>query len=165
MSINNYSIVAKNLSKHVDVVIGTPGRMLHFLQEGTVKVKNIAAFVLDEADQMLDTGFKRDLEIILSMLPRDKQTLLFSATLPQWVKDMGKKFFREPEIVDLVGLATQATPGQVSHLQIPVTLSLQRIIVLSKLIARYRNEKMLVFVNTKSDCAQLAASPLISFCK
>ena len=112
---------------------------------------------------MLDIGFKRDLEIILNILPREKQTLLFSATLPAWVKDISKKFFKDPEIIDLVEKSATATPKNVSHKFIQVSLPAQRIIVLSKLIARYRNEKMLVFVNTRADCSQLAASPLISF--
>ena len=155
--------IERNLSKHVDIVVGTPGRVLHFIQSNTIQVDGVEAFVLDEADQMLDTGFKKDLELILRLLPAQKQTVLFSATLPHWVREMSKVYFQQPALVDLVMSESRKTPDRVVHQQIPVSLSQQRIIVLSRLIARYRNEKMLVFVNTKADCAQLAASPLISF--
>lgn len=93
-----------------------------------------------------------------------QQTLLFSATLPKWVKEMAKNYFNNPSIIDLIAGIGKGTPNQVVHQYIPISLYTQRIIVLSRLIARFRKEKILVFVDTKSDCAQLAASPLISFC-
>ena len=71
---NNLIIIkAKNISKNVDIIVGTPGRILHLIQDNIIQLQNISAFVLDEADQMLDIGFKRDLEIILNVLPREKQ--------------------------------------------------------------------------------------------
>ena len=82
----------KALNKGVQIVIGTPGRVMDHIRRGTLKLKNIDFFVLDEADVMLDMGFIDDIETVLRDIPDDRQTLFFSATIPQSIKRLSKKY-------------------------------------------------------------------------
>jgi ATP-dependent RNA helicase DeaD len=83
------------------IAIGTPGRVLDHLNRGTLKLQNIKFVVLDEADEMLDMGFIDDIESILSKTPEDRQTLLFSATMPFEIRKLSSKFMKEPVIVSV----------------------------------------------------------------
>ncbi|MFL3051725.1 MAG: DEAD/DEAH box helicase [Candidatus Neomarinimicrobiota bacterium] len=87
----------KALNKGVHIVIGTPGRTKDLIKRNKLKIGSIARIVLDEADEMLTMGFKDDLEMILSHTPKDKQTLLFSATMPQKVIGITKSYMQSPE--------------------------------------------------------------------
>jgi len=87
----------KALNKGVHIVIGTPGRTKDLIKRDKLKIGNIARIVLDEADEMLTMGFKDDLEMILSHTPKEKQTLLFSATMPQKVIGITKSYMQNPE--------------------------------------------------------------------
>jgi ATP-dependent RNA helicase DeaD len=90
------------LKRGVHVVIGTPGRILDHLRRGTLKLQNVKMMVLDEADEMLDMGFISDIEDILKNTPDDRQTLLFSATMPSEIKRLSVKYLRDPKIVTVV---------------------------------------------------------------
>lgn len=86
----------KFLKKGNDViVVGTPGRVKDLIERGFLKLDNVDMFVLDEADRMLDMGFIEDIEFIMSNLPKDKQTLLFSATMPKEILNLAEKFLKE----------------------------------------------------------------------
>ena len=87
----------KALNKGAHIVIGTPGRTKDLIKRSKLKIGSIARIVLDEADEMLTMGFKDDLEMILSHTPKDKQTLLFSATMPQKVIGITKSYMQDPE--------------------------------------------------------------------
>ena len=87
----------KALNKGVHIVIGTPGRTKDLIKRDKLKIGSIARIVLDEADEMLTMGFKDDLEMILSHTPKEKQTLLFSATMPQKVIGITKSYMQNPE--------------------------------------------------------------------
>ena len=87
----------KALNKGVHIVIGTPGRTKDLIKRNKLKIDSIARIVLDEADEMLTMGFKDDLEMILSHTPKEKQTLLFSATMPQKVIGITKSYMQNPE--------------------------------------------------------------------
>lgn len=89
------------LREGVDVIVATPGRLVDLMQQGLVKLGTIEYFVLDEADRMLDLGFKREIDTITSKLPRNKQTLLFSATMPDSIRNMSEKMLRNPTVVEL----------------------------------------------------------------
>ncbi|VVB78137.1 putative ATP-dependent RNA helicase [uncultured archaeon] len=80
-----------------EVVVGTPGRILDHLQRGTIELKRLKILVLDEADRMLDMGFKEDVEKIISQCPENRQTLLFSATISEDISRMASKFMKNPE--------------------------------------------------------------------
>lgn len=84
------------LREGVDVLIATPGRALDLMNQKSIKLHNIDTIVLDEADTMLDMGFIEDIEKIIKRTPSDRQTLLFSATMPKAIRDLAKKFLKDP---------------------------------------------------------------------
>lgn len=84
------------LEDGIDIVVGTPGRVLDHLGRGTLRVDQVRVVVLDEADEMLDIGFAEDIEQILRRTPRERQTLLFSATMPGWVQRLIRRYQRSP---------------------------------------------------------------------
>ena len=85
----------------VNVVVGTPGRLLDHIQRGTLKLDQVRTVVLDEADEMLDMGFIEDIESILKETPEDRQTALFSATMPGPIAALAKNYMREPERITI----------------------------------------------------------------
>lgn len=87
------------LHKGVHIVIGTPGRLLDHLRRGTLRLNNVQTVVLDEADEMLDMGFIDDVETILRATPSERQTLLFSATMPEEITRLARKYLVNPEFV------------------------------------------------------------------
>ncbi len=95
-----YGAQEKDLAGGAQIVIGTPGRVLDHLKRRTLRLDRVRLLVLDEADEMLDRGFAPDVERILAMTPRERQTALFSATTPPWVKDIAKKHLQDPEILE-----------------------------------------------------------------
>ncbi|QDT32083.1 DEAD/DEAH box helicase [Thalassoglobus polymorphus] len=91
----------KSLERYPQVVIGTPGRVIDLIQRKVLKLDHISTMVLDEADRMLDIGFRKDIERILRSCNDDRQTLLLSATLPDQVQQLANRFMREPRRIDL----------------------------------------------------------------
>ena len=89
----------KALKKGVQVVIGTPGRVMDHMRRGTLKLNDIDFVILDEADVMLDMGFIDDIETILKDTPKDRQTLFFSATIPRKIRDLSNRYQRDSEFV------------------------------------------------------------------
>lgn len=84
------------------MVVGTPGRLIDLINNGSLKLGEVEFLVLDEADQMLAVGFEEDMELILGKLPAQRQSMLFSATMPGWVKKLARKYLDNPLTVDLV---------------------------------------------------------------
>ncbi|KAG7022345.1 DEAD-box ATP-dependent RNA helicase 3, chloroplastic, partial [Cucurbita argyrosperma subsp. argyrosperma] len=91
------------LSRGVDVVVGTPGRIIDLINGNSLNLGEVEYLVLDEADQMLAVGFEEDVEVILEKLPSQRQNMLFSATMPTWVKKLARKYLDNPLTIDLVG--------------------------------------------------------------
>ena len=89
------------LGKGAQVVVGTPGRVIDHLQRGTLRLDGLACIVLDEADEMLDMGFREDIEAILEQTPAGCQRVLFSATMPTPILELSKRFLREPEMLTI----------------------------------------------------------------
>ncbi len=89
----------RGLRQGVQVVIGTPGRLLDHLSRKTLSLDNVKVVVLDEADEMLDMGFIDDIESILQATPADRQTLLFSATIPEEIRRLARKYLKDPEFI------------------------------------------------------------------
>ncbi len=87
------------LKNHPQIIVGTPGRILDHINRKTIRLENIHTVVLDEADEMLNMGFIEDIEAILSKTPEERQTLLFSATMPAPIQRMAEKFMKNPQIV------------------------------------------------------------------
>ena len=91
----------KALKKGPHIITGTPGRLLDHIQRKTLKIDRISAVVLDEADEMLDMGFLEDIERILKETPDEKQTLLFSATMPKLIQNLAERFMNNPELIKI----------------------------------------------------------------
>lgn len=102
----SYVIQQNALSRGVDVVVGTPGRIIDLIKGNSLKLGEVQYLVLDEADQMLAVGFEEDVEMILDKLPSKRQSMLFSATMPGWVKKLARKYLNDPLTIDLVKLCS-----------------------------------------------------------
>ncbi|CAI3490967.1 degradosome RNA helicase CshA [Enterococcus cecorum] len=89
----------RQLKNHPHIIVGTPGRMLDHINRHTLKLSTVQTLVLDEADEMLNMGFLEDIEAIISKVPEQRQTLLFSATMPPEIKNIGVQFMQNPEHV------------------------------------------------------------------
>ena len=100
------------LRRGVHVVVGTPGRVLDLLNQGAIWLDRVRFLVLDEADEMLDRGFAPDVERIIARTTPDRQTALFSATVPSWVKQTASKHLHDPETVTIV-----PEPGEVTQIE------------------------------------------------
>ena len=98
----SYTIQQSALSRGVDVVVGTPGRIIDLIEGRSLKLGEVEYLVLDEADQMLAVGFEEAVESILENLPQKRQSMLFSATMPTWVKKLARKYLDNPLNIDLV---------------------------------------------------------------
>jgi ATP-dependent RNA helicase DeaD len=91
----------KALRRNPHIIIGTPGRLLDHIRRKTIKLSEVSIVILDEADEMLDMGFLEDIEAILAEVPSDRQTLLFSATMPEPIRRLAEKFMRDPKVVKI----------------------------------------------------------------
>ncbi|MFH1130038.1 MAG: DEAD/DEAH box helicase [Pseudomonadota bacterium] len=89
------------LQKGAQIVVGTPGRVLDHIKRGTMKTRSVRMLVLDECDEMLSMGFQEELMSIVSQLPKERQTLLFSATIPEEIQRLGESYLTEPEFLQL----------------------------------------------------------------
>jgi len=102
------------LQKGAEIVVGTPGRTLDHLRQGSLSLGSLRMLVLDEADEMLDRGFARDVESIIAATPPSRQTALFSATIPDWVAKTSEKHLRDPQTVRVISDAAGAL--KIQHL-------------------------------------------------
>lgn len=156
--------------KGLDVVVGTPGRMIDHIERGTLKLDQISFFVLDEADQMLDMGFDEDIEKVFAAIQEQRhadmppvQTLLFSATLPRWVANTAKKYMRSPKTIDLVGEKDGQASSDVQHLCIKCPWQIKPATV-ADLVHCYGGVqgRTIIFCQTKKECNELALDPNVS---
>ena len=92
------------LDHGVDVVVGTPGRIIDLIKRGALNLSEIQFLVIDEADQMLNVGFAEDVETILDHLPKKRQSMMFSATMPNWIIKLAQKYLKDPLTIDLVSM-------------------------------------------------------------
>ena len=136
----------KSLKKGVQIVVGTPGRIMDHMDRGTLKLDHVGIIVLDEADEMLDMGFREDIENILSECPEQRQTVFFSATMAKPILDLTKKFQDNPEIVKV--LRKELTVENISQAYYEVKPSL-KLELMSRLINLNQFALSVVFCNTK----------------
>jgi ATP-dependent RNA helicase DeaD len=135
-----------SLKKGARIVVGTPGRIMDHMNRGTLVFDALTMVVLDEADRMLDMGFVDDMKTILWAMPEDRQTLLFSATMPRSIMDLAQKFQHEPRVVNVAG--DQLTVPQVEQAFCEVKPWL-KLDCLCRLIDAYQPASALVFCKTK----------------
>ena len=142
-----------SLAHGAHIVVGTPGRIVDHLERGSLVLDALATLVLDEADRMLDMGFAEELAAIAARCPRQRQTLLFSATYPEGVAQMGKKFLRDAREVTL-----RAQPGAAKIRQRFYEVREDaRLHAVGLVLNHWRPERTLAFCNTKQQCRDLVA--------
>ena len=141
------------LARGLDVLTATPGRLLDHLQQGTVALDAVEILVLDEADRMLDMGFIRDMRRILARVPSDRQTLLFSATFSQEIRELAGQFQRRPVEIDVAPRNT--TVERISQEAYAVDKTRKREL-LSWLVGSNNWRQVLVFARTKHGANRLA---------
>ncbi len=136
----------KPLASGVDIVVGTPGRLLDHIERGTLKLENVETVVLDEADRMLDMGFIEDIEKILRKTPKERQTLLFSATMPKEILELSKKYMNAPQ----KALVSQDSLSAKNIRQFYIEVSkFDRLNALLVLLKEQQPDLALIFVRTK----------------
>jgi len=134
------------------IVVGTPGRLLKHLEKGSLKLDGLKTLVLDEADRMLDMGFHEDIMRIITMMPRKRQTLLFSATYPDKIKEISNTIQKNPVDVRVEALHDNNKIEQIFY---EIEKS-ERTKTLVALLQHYRPESSVVFCNRKQQCQELA---------
>ena len=149
----NINPQTKALRAGVEIVVATPGRLLDHQGQGNLNFSQLEVLVLDEADRMLDMGFIRDIQKIIALLPKSRQTLLFSATFTDEIKQLAAQFLKSPATVQITPQNTAAElVRQVVH---PVDRERKRAL-LSHLITSRKLEQVLVFTRTKHGANRLS---------
>jgi superfamily II DNA/RNA helicase len=145
----------KALEKGVDVLIATPGRLKDLFSRGKIMLNDCNLLVIDEADRMLDLGFIPDIEEICSKLPKSRQTLLFSATMPPPIQKLAAKFLNDPKRVEV---ARPATANVNIEQRLVETSADKKKDVLKDLLAAEDVKNAIVFCNRKTTVRELASS-------
>ncbi len=140
------------LSFGAHIAVGTPGRILKHLEQGTLELDGLKTLVLDEADRMLDMGFGEDINRVISHAPHDRQTLLFSATYPEGIAQMSRGVQRNPVEVSVESLHEDSAIEQKLY-EVPAG---QRLDALGWLLSHYQPSSCVVFCNTKRACNDVA---------
>jgi ATP-independent RNA helicase DbpA len=141
-----------SLEHQPHIVVGTPGRVLKHLQKKSLRLNHLKTLVLDEADRMLDMGFHEDIMRIIDKMPSQRQTLLFSATYPDEIREISQSIQKEPKDVRVESLHDNK---KISQLFYEVHKG-QRSRTLVKLLQHYKPESSLIFCNRKQQCQELA---------
>ncbi len=148
----SYEAEKRALSKGADIVVCTPGRLISHLMAGYVRLEGLRHLVLDEADRMLDMGFHDDIIKIISYLPKDRQTLLFSATMPQSMRQLGMKITREPEEISI---SISKPPERIIQRAL-IVYEPQKIPMIQHLLKNIKFHKMVVFCSSKDSVKKLS---------
>lgn len=141
----------EKLKQGVEIVVACPGRLLDHISQGTINLSHLEVLVLDEADQMFDMGFLPDIRRILKQIPQERQTLLFSATMPPDIRNLANDILRNPVTVQV---GNTAPPVTVSHALYPVAQHLKTPLLL-ELLLHTDTESVLVFTRTKHRAKRL----------
>jgi ATP-dependent RNA helicase RhlE len=139
------------LKRGVDIVVACPGRLLDHIGQGTIDLSKLEVLVLDEADHMFDMGFLPDIKRILKSIPSKRQTLLFSATMPQQIKKLAHEVLHDPVTIQVDNAAAAVT---VSHALYPVAQHLKTKLLM-ELLHHTNTESVLIFTRTKHRAKRL----------
>ncbi|KAL6561312.1 DEAD-box ATP-dependent RNA helicase 53, mitochondrial [Orobanche minor] len=151
------------LDRGVDVIVGTPGRVIDLIKRGSLNLSEVQFVVLDEADQMLNVGFADDVEIILGYISQKHQTMMFSATMPSWIVKLTQKFLKNPLTIDLVGESDQKLADGISLYSIASDMREKPAIIGPLITEHAKGGKCIVFTQTKRDADRLAHTMSRSF--
>jgi len=143
----------KSMLSGVDILIATPGRLLDLVEQGHINLRHVEYLVLDEADRMLDMGFIRDIQKILRYLPTERQTVLFSATMPKSVERLANSVSRNPVRIEVAPAATTAEKIEQHVLMVPKARKRD---LLAHVLKDQAIERVLVFTRTKHGANRVA---------
>ncbi len=148
-----YGKQREEAARGTDIMVATPGRLLDHMEQGTFRLDKVIILVLDEVDRMLDMGFLPDVRRIVQKISTDRQTLLFSATLPPEIERLASTVLREPEIVEI---GARRSPAEtVTHAVYPVAAE-QKFELLMALLERTNYDSALIFCRTKHGADRIA---------
>ncbi|TMN60831.1 ATP-dependent RNA helicase DbpA, partial [Pseudoalteromonas sp. S1727] len=134
------------------IIVGTPGRVDDHIRKGTLRLDDVETLVLDEADQMLDMGFQDTLDAIIDCIPKQRQTLLFSATFPRAIEAIAKRVLSNPAMVKVEEEQEKSTIKQYFY---KMDNNKQRFNTLKLLLLKFQPESCVVFCNTKVETQQV----------
>ena len=143
----------KSIKKGVDIVVGTPGRMMDLMRRKVLQLDEVSYVVLDEADEMLNMGFREDIETVLEYIPGEHQTVLFSATMPKPILDITRKY--QHDAVNIKVVKKELTVANIDQYYYDVKRK-DKVDVLTRLLDYYNPKLSLVFCNTKKMVDELA---------
>ncbi|MBP3411215.1 MAG: DEAD/DEAH box helicase [Clostridia bacterium] len=129
-----------------NLVIGTPGRVMDHMRRGTLSLSNLRMIVLDEADEMLSMGFREDIETILKDVPEERQTVLFSATMPDAIMEITETYLTEPHIIEIN--REQVTLDNIRQTYVDVPMG-RKLDALNLILRAYEPKRCMIFCNTK----------------
>lgn len=136
----------KALKRGIQIVVGTPGRVIDHIRRKTLKIDNVKMMILDEADEMFDMGFRDDIGLVMDRLPEDRQTIFFSATMPQEIVKFASKYQKNPEIVRVAHKELTMPRIEQYYFELKEHMKTE---ILSRLIDIYNPRLTIVFCNTK----------------
>ena len=149
----NQNTQIKNMAKGVDVLVATPGRLLDLVQQKMVRLDAVNPFIVDEADRMLDMGFIRDVRKLVAMLPRERQSMLFSATMPDDIVKLTHDMLRQPERIEVAPQSKTADRVEQKLYYVPMPQTRQ---LLSELLKDGSMNKVIVFTRTTHGANRVA---------
>ena len=149
-----YQQQRKSLKNGADIIIATPGRLISHLNLGYVDLSEVAIFILDEADRMLDMGFLDDIMKIISHLPKERQTMMFSATMPDNIKTLANKILKNPVEIKLA----ISKPAEKIKQNAFVCYDYQKLPLLEELFKLNFPQKVIVFASSKNKVKDLATA-------
>jgi len=141
------------LRRNPHIVVATPGRLIDLMNQGIYKLDNVNTITLDEADRMLDIGFLPDIKRILKAAPTDRQTMLFSATMPQSIASLAREFMKTPIKIEVTPQGT--TAENVEH-EVFVVKKNDKMRLLDSMLQQYQSETILIFSRTKYGAKRIA---------
>ena len=147
----------RSLKNGTQIIIGTPGRVMDHMRRKTIKMEQVHTVVLDEADEMLNMGFREDIETILEGVPKERQTVLFSATMPKAIMEITKKFQKKAEVIKVT--KKELTVPNIEQFYYEVRPK-NKEEVLARLLDIYTPKLSVVFCNTKKQVDLLVTSLL-----
>jgi ATP-dependent RNA helicase DeaD len=148
-----YGVQLRALKRGVQVVIGTPGRVMDHMRRGTLSLENLVGLVLDEADEMLRMGFIDDVDWILEQTPATRQTALFSATMPKPIRNIAKRHLNNPKEIIIETRTTAAESIRQRYLIVP---NARKVDALVRILETEEFDAVLVFVKTKVQTIEVA---------
>lgn len=149
----SYDNQIRQLKRGVQVVVGTPGRVIDHIKRKTLKLDQLRFLVLDEADEMLRMGFIDDVELILSHAPKERQTALFSATMPAQIKKIAQRYLNNPQHIKIESKVSTASTIRQRYCQVAGHLKLE---ALTRILEVEEFDGVIVFVRTKTATIELA---------